>query len=336
MKVKYHECIVSYKNIESYRDESRNSRFQRVIIWGHRPRFVKTRGIYQVKRHTHSYIHEGYFRAFAAMGFSTIWLDNFPSAKLDDFKSALVITEDQADESLPASPDASYVLHHSSKRKYHDVGAEVLNLANFTVADTRKTPDGTTVPRSLEELDEVTFYDSASRTLYQPWATDLLPSEISLDMAISPKRSTEHVHYVGTIGHDGIRSMMRNIRYQSWKLQLRLKVHTNVDGTTAQALLCHSATAFDIRGNHHRNVGYIPCRIWKGLSYGLPMTSNSPLLESVFGDRINFKTFEGDFLESAVEHTLQSKRGQIVDNLSWIRSRHTFVNRARRILEVLQ
>jgi hypothetical protein len=270
------------------------------------------------------------------MGFSTIWLDDVPSSNLVDLKNALVISEDQADENLQASPNASYVLHHSTKRKYHDEGAEVLNLANFTVAHIRKMRDDVSVLSGLEELDEVTYYDSSTRTLYQPWATNLLPTEISSDMVMTPTRLTKHIHYIGTIGHDGIRSVMRRVRHQSWKLQLRLKVHSRVDDATAQALLCSSRTAFDIRGNHHRNVGYIPCRIWKGLSYGLPMTSNSPLLETVFGDRVKFKAFADDFLESAIEHTVHFEREQIMDNQSWIRSRHTYVNRARRILEVLQ
>lgn len=309
--------------------------FDRVVVWGHKPRYVQRYGIWLVRRHTHSYIHEGYFRAFSYLGFSTSWLEDEPASAQVDLRRALVLTEDQADLHLPAVADCSYVLHHSTKAKYAQSDARVLNLANFTTVEVEKLTKANGIDSNWKKLDDVTFYDSRSRTLYQPWATNLLPTEINTHQTFTPSRSQKFVHYVGTTRHDNIPHSMRIIRQHVKREGLCLKVHSGVDDVTAEALMYSSRTSFDVRGTHHRNVGYIPCRIWKGLSYGIPMTSNSPKLHSIFGDRVNFAFSDMEMLDSSITHTDSSSYDQINDNKSWIKNHHTFVNRALRILEIL-
>jgi hypothetical protein len=90
-----------------------------------------------------------------------------------------------------------------------------------------------------------------------------------------------------------------------------------------------SLVNFDIRGDWHLEKGYVPCQIFKTLSYGKHLTSNSPLLASVFGDRIVIQPELQNFLDYAIQSGSEATSKHLIDNMMWVRDHHTFLNRAR-------
>jgi hypothetical protein len=59
----------------------------KVVIWGHK-----------LHTHTHSYIHEGFFRAFENLGYPTYWFDKLDDIADFDFSNTFFITEGQVDQ----------------------------------------------------------------------------------------------------------------------------------------------------------------------------------------------------------------------------------------------
>jgi hypothetical protein len=92
----------------------------------------------------------------------------------------------------------------------------------------------------------------------------------------------------------------------------------------------------DIRGDWHLERGCIPCRIWKSLSYGKPVGSNSPKLEAVFAGRVSIEPDEGSLLNATAEGYQRMTPGEMRETVSWIRDGHTFVTRAATCLQVLR
>jgi hypothetical protein len=306
-----------------------------VVVFGHLPntQWSWRAGLYS---HTHSYIHHGYFRAFNEMGYETHWLDG-KSRHIEDLptKGTLFFTEGQAEMNLPLSQEAGYVTHSSKSEAYEAMGLRRLQLFNY-VADL-KTGISFAFPESkVEKIDEVTYLDTSSRALYQPWATNLLPQEIDTTKVSLFDAKRSEINYVGTIGHDNIRSRIKKIQGQAKKLGVRFNVLSGVDDAKAAELTRESLVGIDIRGDWHLERGYIPCRAWKTLSYGKHLTSNSPLLQSVFQERIGLESNIDFFLESAIESGSDAAEGLLVDNMNWIKRNHTFVNRARRCIEAFQ
>ena len=308
---------------------------KRVVVFGHLPntQWSWRAGFYS---HTHSYIHQGYFRAFNELGYEAHWLDG-KSRQLEHLpiKGTLFFTEGQAEKNLPLSLQAGYVTHSSKSDAYDEMGLRRLQLFNY-VADLKSGTSFAFPESKVEKIDEVTYFDASSRALYQPWATNLLPKEIDTTKASLFDAKRSEINYVGTIGHDNIKSRIRNIQGQAKRLGVSLNVISGVDDDKAAELTRKSLVGMDIRGDWHLERGYIPCRAWKTLSYGKHLTSNSPLLQAVFQDRINIEVNIENFLESAIESGSNATQKLLVDNMNWIKKNHTFVNRAKRCLEAFQ
>lgn len=301
---------------------------KRVIVWGHKP--VRTLGFGRVKRksHTHSHIHLGYFKAFSFLGFETYWIDSPKNLPKSFLKGSLFFTEGQVDEELPVNPGSLYVTHHCTPEKYDSLGDRWLKLHNF-VMDLRNGGSYNYPGANVQEIDDVTYFDEVNNALYQPWATDLLPG--SKVTAVAPSRTL--INYVGTINHDGIEGRFAKFREEAKASGYNVKVHSGVSEDEARGLMQTSALTIDVRGDWHLERGYIPCRLWKGLSYGRAMTSNSTILEDVFGSRVAFADHDQSLFYAALRNERSSNPNSTQENAEWVMHNHTFVNRARRILE---
>lgn len=150
--------------------------FTKIVIWGHKPLSARSR-LGRRYTATHSYIHQGFIRAFEYLSYEVSWLDSRDGLDGTNFSGALFFTEGQVDDQIPLCRDATYVLHHCDSHKYLEIGAKILNLCNYVkYCDTGVSPN---YPGSfVERIDRWHFYDSKNFALYQPWATDLLPGEI--------------------------------------------------------------------------------------------------------------------------------------------------------------
>lgn len=309
-------------------------KIKRVVIWGHKKKNTFGVGNFSIKSHTHSYIHAGYFEAFQRLGFETIWIDNVDDLPIDSNRGHLFFTEGQVDNSMPVSKENYYVTHHSNPEKYREVARNWVKLHNF-VADLLEGMSFNYPASTVQKIDHVTFWDDKNSALYQPWATDIFPGEES-DFPPIFAKSTKTVNYVGTINHDGIELRFRQIRTAARRLGYSIRTYSGVSDERARKLMRDSAVCFDVRGDWHLSRGYVPCRLWKTLSYGRAVASNSSLLSPIFRDHILIESNSSEFFEAALQNESQASLSKIRDSQAWVIRNHTFINRARRILEVLE
>ncbi len=308
--------------------------FDSVVIWGHKPKSRDRFGFLAASRHTHSYIHEGFYRAFRNLGYNTFWFDESTNIDGFDFSNTLFLTEDQVQVSIPLISTATYVLHHTPNEKYLDAGAKVLNLCNYV--NFLESGKSFNYPSyTVSKLSELRFFDAHNKALYQPWATNLLPGEISADFVWKFSPTSRNVNYIGTTGHEDLPQRFKNFCKPIRRDGFDFKLYSSLDEITAQNYVENSRVSVDIRARWHIECGYIPCRIWKSLSYGKYIGSNSEGLREVFGDFVHF-----DSSESTLFHTTQEKYAGLnpklsIDAMRWVQSHHTFINRAQSILEVL-
>ena len=305
--------------------------FRKVIIYGHKPKIGRKFKVLPRNRHTHSYIHEGYYRAFRYLGFDTFWLDDFDDLSNFSLKGSLFLTEDQGQHEIPLLSSCTYVLHHTQNDKYLDIGARTLNLCNF-VQPLRRGISFNYPGSSVQKISDTTFYDEKNVALYQPWATNLLPNEFRKEAIFPFNKNSKDVNYIGSIGHEDLPDRFKVFKHELSNNKIAFNTYSNIDDFTAQQLIEKSRISVDIRGEWHIKCGYIPCRIWKSLSYGKFIGTNSPLLKETFGDYI-ISASDSDLYSHTLEAYKRAKPSNILSAMKWVQNEHTFVNRAKNILK---
>ncbi|MHB1834115.1 MAG: hypothetical protein ACYCXW_04035 [Solirubrobacteraceae bacterium] len=315
----------------------RLSAFKRVVIWGH-----------PIHSHTHSYVHEGFARAFRWLGADTLWTDDRRALGHLDLAGTLFLTEGQAFDGMPLRRDCRYVLHNVSGERYAEVADRALLLQVHEVTVRSRCAAGA----PIEKLDEYTFLErpnGAPVTLHQPWATDLLPDEFDFEVRFpepwprSRARAWLRVRrtglpsamWVGTIGGGqyGNVDELEGFRRGCADGGVRFVHRAGVDRQQHLALIRSSLLAPTIVGRWQLEHGYLPCRIFKNISYGRLGITNSPWVQAIFDCDILYRSDTEELFWSATNFVRE--RPMLVAQMNEVQARHTFVDRIERIVACL-
>ena len=306
----------------------------RMIIWGHKPSSGRNFFGRRKVSHTHSYIHLGYYKAFLHLGYETFWFDNSDDVRNFDFSDCLFFTEAQVDQKIPLIKGCIYVLHHCDISKYLLGGCKILNLCNY-VADCENGVSFNYEGCNVEKVGELQFYDKVSRAFYQPWATDLLPQEIDLSNVSIFDSQKKSVNYVGGTGHDNISQRMSLFAEAAKAKKKKLNIYSNISSDIAVSYIRDSYLSVDLRGDWHLLRGYIPCRIFKSISYGKYIGTNSNHVYNVFRDMIAFNSNPYDLFATCEEEYSKLKIQKFQDTMKFVRDNHTYVNRVTNLLNMI-
>lgn len=330
----------------------RHSKFKKVIIWG-----------YPLYSHTHSFVHYGWYKAFKHLGYDTYWFDdnNYP---LDfDFNDCLFIAEGWADNKIPILSTSIYFVHVCrNPSKYLEKNCRLIDI-RFNVRKTKDASyDYTRNDAELTNLDAFSFYESKANDLalnetyrknisgyeaiYLLWATDLLPDEIKYDTAFLERTNT--IHYVGSYWSANGKELQEfKDCVEAKGLIFDLRDPWKIKTTNEEAIefIKKSYIAPDIRGTgatcngvaanecNHLRTGYIPCRIFKNMSYGQLGISNSPAVQELMGDYIVYSEKISEILEKAEPY--RNNRAKILDGMVYVKNNHTYLNRVANLMSIL-
>jgi hypothetical protein len=303
------------------------------VIWGH-----------PLHSHTHSYVHEGFARAFASLGVETIWTSDPRELETLDLDGTLFLTEGQVIEGMPYDPRARYVLHNVDRSWWQGREHSVLGLQVYTTSPRERRAAGA----PLERLDACIYFEpgvDGPSTLYMPWATDLLAHEFDLDVAFPPPwpdgerralpASPYFAAWVGTIGDGGFGNRQQLTPFFDACADHDVDVlHlAGVDRATHMRAIRSSLLAPAIVGDWQLEHGYIPCRIFKNISYGRLGVTNSPHVAELFESELPSRRSGAELFEVAMEHARERRllRLQMLE----VQARHTYVNRIETILACL-
>jgi hypothetical protein len=292
-------------------------RFSKVVAWGH-----------PLHSNTFSYIHSSFLKAFKFLGYETMWLTNEDDVSNIDFSNTLFFTEGQVDQKIPIRNDCYYVLHNCDFVKYP---RSRLRLQTYFQNDPL-TIEG---QYAGERLDNGVYYNREQNMLYQPWATDLLPHEIDLAYAGQPRGTT--CHWVGTIGGElygninEISPFRKACEENGIAFVHHAPTHTPLDDSVR--LIRESYLSPSIHGTYQSKYGYVACRIFKNISYGQLGATNSRAAQGIFEGQLvyNQDTYQLFFDMQKKANDLK----RIVSLMTFVRDKHTFLNRIDRILSVL-
>jgi len=298
------------------------TKIKQVVIWGHR-----------LHSHTHSYIHDGFFKAFQYLGYRTLWLDNSSILDSYDFSNTLFITEGQVDQNIPIVTNSYYILHNCDLHKYRNNYIHILLLQVYTKDCIKK-----------QKIEKYIYYDIETEfpTLFMPWATDLLPEDIEKNIQNIEenvlKNKTNIVNFVGMITPEWL-----TVKLFCLFKDLQFTVTggyngDNVNSDINQKLIQQSYIAPAIQTAWQVEKGYIPCRIFKNISYGKMGITNNETVAELFNGNIIYHQNIIQTLELGMEFEKMPdyyKKRRIIYLMEYIKQKHTYLNRIKVLLNCL-
>jgi len=300
--------------------------FNKIIIWGHK-----------LHSHTHSYIHQAFNIAFYHLNYNVLWLDDNDDISNINFENVLFLTEHQVCKNIPIRYDCKYILHNSFvdpgkayyksnagtwKDKRFEPLAKKGNVINMQVYKTKFVENKT-------KLEDYVYYDLQTYTLYFPWATDLLPHQIN-QIKNNIKKSDGKVEYlVGTVVDEWkpfriacLRNKINFIHMGGYTGFKKVSIKENI------RLIQKSYIAPAIQRKSQCIEGYIPCRIFKNISYGKMGFTNSKVVYELFHEKIIFNPCPTKLFHDA-QYWLENNYdiNKIHELMDFVREKHTYLNR---------
>lgn len=294
--------------------------FNKVVIWGHK-----------LHSHTHSYIHNAFYRAFKHLGYQTYWFDNSDNVANFDFSNSLFITESQVDQKIPVRDDCRYILHNCNPQKYQkllDCG-KCINLQVY-VDDVANRPE-------LIKIEDCIYQDLTNKLIYMPWATDLLPDEIDQLKNNIPQRSNT-VYWIGTVGGGffGNDTQINPFKGACLKNKINFQHPVHLSVKENINLIRKSYMAPTIVGDWQQKVGYIPCRIFKNISYGQMGITNSKTVYELFQKKIVYNPNTYQLFYDAQKRLKTLKQEELFELMDFVKTKHTYLNRIQTLLDFLK
>lgn len=310
-----------------------DKRFNKVVIWG-----------YPLGSHTHSFIHYCFHKAFSHLGYETYWMTDINYENID-FSKTLFITASDEERKIPLRKDCYYLLHNVDGRKYLENGCKILLLQTHTrnipswIKDNKPNTDN----KDLFLNDYTYIHKDSLDILFTCWATDLLPHEIILDNAKNVLDRKECV-WIGTYGDStGIfqngteLGPFFNLCEKNGILVNKINPWSNpVSFEENKNIVNNSFFSPTIQGPWQIENEYIPCRIFKHLSYGHMGYTNSHAVNRIFNGELVYDRDVTNLFYKSLEF---KKNPNHIEKLKYlmneVKEKHTYLNRIKTILEYL-
>lgn len=293
--------------------------FEKVVIWGHK-----------LHSHTHSYVHNAFYKAFKHLGYETYYLDNHDNLENFDFSNALFITEGQVDQNIPVRKDCFYILHNCDNSKYEILSANnYINLQVYT--------DGILVSPNIIEIKPCIYENLTTKSLFMPWATDLLPHEIEArkERKVNPGN---YIAWVGTIGGEYFGNDTELYPFIDASKQAGIDfIHkTRLSPESAVDFVANAYIAPTIVGAWQKEVGYIPFRIFKNSSYGCMGITNSYAVYKLFNEKIVYDPDPAKLFHKAQEALPFFGKKEREELMDFVKENHTYINRIQSLLDFIE
>jgi hypothetical protein len=319
----------------------------KIVIWG-----------YPLHSHTHSYIHAAFYKAFKHLEYDVYWFDDNNYPEDFDWNNCLFWTEGFADKNIPLNSTSIYFVHvcpdpakyiNAEVKKFVDVRYNHIfhkdHVYSYALDKSKVSKVGPCCylqekkNRRTQVLNDyhqywIEDYDK----FYITWATNYLPEEFNLEDIHYPRE--DKIYFSGNISSSG-----RCENFSTFKPFIEECVKNNIEfihndpfsnPLSEEEVIIRtkkSILGVDIRGSEHIKNGYVPCRVFKSISWGHLGTTNSYEV---------YKELDGNCLYSPDTSTMfydaMEKRTDydyIRQAMLYVKENHTYINRIQSIMSIL-
>jgi len=248
--------------------------------------------------HSHRWIWHGIYQTARKLGMGAKWIWDDPRGGVQP--GDLVFCIDIWSEHLPLIEGARYVCHNIPGD--HPLFTEIpeRDWIRWQVY---------TNEAAGEKVGCCRYWLAENRTLSMPWGTDLLAEEF-YDPVFNP--SSREAMFVGAIwntdgqGNEGI---LVELRHALKMNGLKLVHKTQISGEDMINSIRGARIAPAIAGDWQVDHDYLPCRVFKNVSYGQVAITNVQRFFDIFADC----SLQADSVEGLIGESLSLRRGEWVE-----------------------
>jgi len=319
----------------------------KIIIWG-----------YPLHSHTHSYIHAAFYKAFTHLGYETYWFHDGEYPDNFNWDDCVFWTEGFADKNIPLNKTSTYFVHvcpdpakyiNAGVKKFIDVRYNHLwhndHVYQYSLDKTKVEKVGPCCyfqpkkNRRVQVLnDHHQYWMEDYDKFYVTWATNYLPEEFNFDDISYPRE--QKIYFSGNISPNG-----RCENYSTFKPFIDECQKNNIEfihndpfrnPLSEEEVILRtkkSILGVDIRGPEHIRNGYVPCRVFKSMSWGHLGTTNSPEVYSELEGHCILQEDTSQLFYDSMEKRNDLK--YIEDGMRYVQEKHTYVNRVKTIMSLV-
>ena len=319
----------------------------KIIIWGH-----------PLHSHTHSYIHSAFYKAFTHLGYETYWFHDEEYPDNFDWNDCVFWTEGFADRNIPLKTTSTYFVHvcpdpakyiNAGVKKFIDVRYNHLwhndHVYDYSLDKSKVIKVGPCCylqekkNRRVQVLNDyhqywIEDYDK----FYVTWATNYLPDEFDFEDIHYPRENK--IYFSGNLSSHG-----RCENYSTFKPFIDECYKNGIEFihndpfsnplTDDEVILRtkKSILGVDIRGPEHIKNGYVPCRVFKSISWGHLATTNSKeVYNELEGNCVYSENTSKLFYDSMDK---KDDYKFIRNAMQYVKENHTYINRIKSIMSLI-
>jgi hypothetical protein len=264
------------------------------------------------------------------MGFETLWLDDEIKNNYILRESDLIITVNIASKNLFGNINAFYCLHNSEElysRIYNNFGEnKILKLQVFT--------KGCNI--NSFKLNSCTYFNETSKTLFQPWGTDINSKNF---LEYSNFKFSKISFWIGSVWNNDLnQGNLNEIKQLERVLKLNgiylIKIRPKNEYFHKQCIN-KGIISPAIAGKWQVENGYLPCRMFKNISYGSLGITNVIEFEEILEENMVSKSIK---IEEIIDDALKLDRikaKKILLNQQKLIANHTYENKLSNIIKLL-
>lgn len=324
-----------------------------VVIWGFKNNY-----------HTHSHIHEAFYRAFKHLGKQVLWFDQADELSGIEFSNTLFITDHEAAKidgywpwlkrkkyNLPLRDDCFYLIHGLNDDEV--LKQQLINYNNklswnvfhdysrtHGMSEYPRNKVGTPLDGQIWLAEDTPFYPAAKHMDFR-WATDLLPDEIEKNKpSVVFHQHSKVIYWVGTVwhvNHAELNSFQKACEENDILFSpVGAGQHGVVSIEENIRLVKESYMAPAISGTHHLTEGYAPCRIFKNISYGQYGITNNRRVQDIFGGKLIYHSDPYKLFYEAKDRLKDITVQQLHELMDEVANKHTYLNRIECIIKAIK
>lgn len=259
--------------------------YKKIVLWGATTSLDSTRHIYRAYKET-----------LAKLGVTVEWVADLPASRERIEAGSLVLAMDIWGAHIGAAVEgADYVLHNFDAEHELSKTIEPERLLRLQVY----TDDA--LQWEHETWDTCRLYHGSGRTLFQPWGTNLLAEEF-YDPIFNA--GAEDCCFVGAIWDDrgmGNAGIVGPLEAALARRRLNWVPYTHISDEANIAHVRRSRIAPAIAGPWQVEKNYLPCRVFKNVSYGQLAVTNVRAFRDLFGDACVWGDTPEELVAAALE-----------------------------------
>jgi len=298
---------------------------------------LRSLGIYSIpdklkrffsKVHTHSAIHLGFYDAAKRLEITSYWVESLSEINFKFNSDDVVLTEATYLRHIPNNYNFKLIIHGicSAEWPEHILNGKYYTFSNYHASDIEKY-------KKMEKIGNFIYFSQEKRHIVTAWASDFYGEN---NFVSDKSRSQErNCYYIGNFSDDAF-IVAKDIKRALQKKNINLTRVSGLNQKRMYEISIQSNFLFDVRCKHHLEVGYIPCRVFKSLSYGRNIFINSEKLINQFKSA-NLQFFQdGDQLNDLLEKSLlgyfdESSKALMEE----VRGEHLYTCRLQQILSLI-